>query len=176
MFFIVFLLIAAFGIITIIFFLKVVEVSYPYFFWGAIYVPSLDEKVNRMIKFLEIKPGQKIADLGAGDGKLVIAAAKAGAEAYGYEINPFLVSLAKKNIKKAGLENKAFVYCKNLWSLDLRDFDAVVVYGMTHMMKKLEKKLEKELKPGARVVSNYFTLPAWKPDKIEDKVYLYIKK
>lgn len=176
MYFLIFLLIAVFVVLEVIFFLKMVEFLYPYLFWGAIYVPSSDEKVNKMMEFLEISPGQKIADLGAGDGKLVIAAAKAGAEAYGYEISPFLVSLAKKNIKKLGLENKAFVYCKNLWRQDLQNFDAVIVYGMTHMMKKLEKKLKRELKPGAKVVSNYFVLPTWKPDKAEDNIYLYVKK
>jgi ribosomal protein L11 methylase PrmA len=149
---------------------------YTYFFWGAIYVPTSEEKVEKMVKFLKIKPGQTVVDLGSGDGRLLIALAKAGANAYGYEINPLLVTSARKNIKKAGLGDKAFVYCKSLWRQDLKDFDAVVVYPMAHMMRKLEKKFERELKSGVKIVSNYFTLPTWKPDKVEDNVYLYIKK
>ena len=175
MYFLLVLLLIVFVIIFLVLFIKIIGYLYPYFFWGAIYVPTSNEKVEKMVNLLDIKPGQLAADLGAGDGRLVIALAKAGAKAYGYEINPFLVSLAKKNIKKAGLEDKAFVYLKSLWSQNLRGFDAVAVYGMRHMMGKLEKKFESELKPGAKIASNYFVLPTWKPDKIADKVYFYTK-
>lgn len=163
------------AVFVVAFLFKAIGYLYPYFFWGAIYVPTSDERVGKMIKLLEIKPGQTAVDLGAGDGRMVIALASKGVKAYGCEINPFLVSRARKNIKKAGLEGKAFIYCKNMWQEDLKNFDAVVVYGMRHMMKKLQKKLEKELKPGARVVSNYFVFPDWKPDKSEDKIFLYKK-
>jgi len=69
---------------------------YPFLFWGAVYVPTEDSRAKRMIEFLDIRPGEKIIDLGAGDGRLVIAAANAGAEAHGYEISSALVRLAKK--------------------------------------------------------------------------------
>ena len=124
----------------------------------------------------KIKPGQIVVDLGAGEGRLMIALAKAGATVHGYEINPFLVAKAKENIKKVGLENEVFIFCKNLWKQDLKEFDAVAIYPMGHMMKKLEKKFENELKPGTKVVSNYFTFPNWKPARAENNVYLYIKK
>lgn len=149
---------------------------YTYFFWGAIYVPTEEERVKKMVEFLEVKPGQLIVDLGAGDGRLLIALAKAGAIAYGYEVNPLLVKKARKSIKEAGLENKAFIYRKNLWNQDLYEFDAVVVFGMKHMMKKLENKFKKELKPGVKIVSNYFTLPTWRPSREENKIYLYINR
>ena len=79
-------------------------------------------------------------------------------------------------IKKAGYEKRAFVYHKNLWKQDLKNFDSVVFFGMKHMMKKLEYKFEKELKPGTKVVSKYFMLPTWEVDVAVDDVYLYIKK
>ena len=158
-----------------IFLFKIIEYCYSYFFWGAIYVSTTEEKVKQMISILDLKGKQKAVDLGSGDGRLVIALAKAGIVAYGYEINPFLVSIANKNIKNAGVEGKAFVYHKNLWKENLGEFDVVVIYPMAHMMKKLEKKLEKELKPGAQVVSNYFTFPKWQHAKKENNVYLYIK-
>ena len=159
-----------------VFIIKIWGYVYPFLFWGAIYVPTSEEEVEKMVKLLGIKPGQKVIDLGAGDARLLIALAKAGAYSYGYEINPFLVMRAIKNIQKAGLGDRAFIYWKSMWSQDLKDFDAVVVYGMEHIMKKLEKKFEKELKPGAKIVSNYFALPTWKPERAEDNIYLYTKK
>jgi len=168
-------LVFSFAIILFLFCKKFWGLIYPFLFWGAIYVPTKPERVEKMIEFLDIKPGQMIADLGAGDGRLLIAAANKGAKAYGYEINPILVSAARKNIRKAGVEDKALIFCKNLWHQDLRDFDSVVVYGMGHMMGGLEKKFNKELKHGAKVVSNYFVFPKWKPEHHKDKIYFYIK-
>ncbi|MFH1423719.1 MAG: methyltransferase domain-containing protein [Candidatus Nealsonbacteria bacterium] len=147
----------------------------PFLFWGAIYVSSKEEKIKKIIKLAEIKPGEKAVDLGAGDGRLVIALAKKGAEAHGYEINPALVWRARRNINKAGLKRKAFIHWKNFWNEDLFEFDIIAVYGFDYVMKKLEKKLERELKNNARVVSNTFCFPTWPQIKDEDGVYLYKK-
>ena len=165
-----------FGAIALVFLKKIWGSAYSYFFWGAINIPTTEKRVEQMIGFLNLDSIKKAADLGSGDGRLVIALARAGVEAHGYEINPFLVLLARKNIKKAGLENKAFVYFKNFWLEDLGKFDAVIVYGMKHMMKKMEKKFEKELRPGTQIVSNYFALPTWHLDKENERIYLYVKK
>ena len=145
------------------------------FFWGAVYLPTKKEAVEKMIELAKIKPGEKAVDLGAGDGRLVIALAKADIEAHGYEINPILILLAKINIYKAGLKGKAFIHFKNFWQEDLSRFDIVVVFGIGHIMEKLEKKLDKELKKGARVVSNSFTFPNWRLSKKENGVFLYEK-
>lgn len=155
-------------------FFRLLEVLLPIIFRGAIYVPTKEKRIQKMIDFLEIRPGEKAVDLGAGDGRLVVALAKAGAEAYGYEINPFLVSRARKNIRKAGLEGRAFIHQKNFWKEDLSQFDVVTLYGITHIMKKLEDKLRKELKPNARVASNAFNFPTWEYSKKEGAVYLYL--
>ena len=175
-FYLIILLFLSLTIVALVFLIKIFGWLYTFLFWGAIYVPTKKEGIDKMVEFLEIKPRQVIADLGAGDGRLLIALAKAGAIAYGYEINPFLVDRARKNIKEAGLEDRAFVYLRNLWHTNLNDFDGIVVFGMKHMMKRLEKKFEKELKPGAKVVSNHFPLPNWTPEKKADEVYLYVGK
>ena len=94
-----------------------------YYFWlfvfpllrGGPYVPSNREIVERMIGMAGVRPGEKAVDLGSGDGRVVIALARAGAEAYGFEINPFLVSWSRRNIKKAGLEGKAFIIKRSFW-------------------------------------------------------------
>lgn len=143
---------------------------------GAYFAPTLKKEIERMVSLSGVKPGDKAVDLGSGDGRLVIALAKAGAEAHGYEINPLLVLIAKINIKMAGLSGKAFSHWKNFWELDLSEFNVVTVFGITYMMKKLETKLKKELKPGSKIVSNYFIFPDWQHSKKESNAYLYEKK
>ena len=174
--FLLWILLICFLTIAVSLLIKIVESAYPYFFWGAIYVPTTEKRVKQMIGLLDLKIARKAVDLGAGDGRLVIALAKAGVEAHGFEINPFLVSRAQKKIRKAGLDGKAFMHRKNLWHENLGEFDVVVLYAMKHMMKKLEKKFDSELSVGAIVISNYFTFPNWTPKKSEDNIYLYIKK
>ncbi|OGZ62868.1 MAG: hypothetical protein A2998_03270 [Candidatus Staskawiczbacteria bacterium RIFCSPLOWO2_01_FULL_37_25b] len=147
----------------------------PYFFWGAIYVPTAKNRIDTIVSFAENCRGLKVADLGSGDGRLLVAFAKKGAVVFGYEINPFLVSKSRKNIIKEGLENKAFVFNKSFWHQDLSGFDVIVVYGMVHVMGRLEKKMQRELKNGARVVSHAFVFPHWNCVKKENNIYLYIK-
>lgn len=139
------------------------------------FVPSAQDRLDTMIELSEVKTGQKSVDLGSGDGRVVIAMAKAGAEAHGYEVNPKLVAEAQKNITEEGLEGKAFIHEMNFWDGDLSDFDVISVYGITSIMDRLEKKCQSELKSGAKVVSNYFTFPDWQPAVVKEKVYLYKK-
>lgn len=129
-----------------------------------------------MVSLANVKPGEKAVDLGSGDGRVVIAMAKQGIEAHGYEINPLLVILSRRNIKKAGVSDKVFVHWQSFWNKNLSEFDIITVYGISYMMKKLETKLKKELKLNARVVSNYFIFSDWQPEKRENNVYVYVKK
>ncbi len=145
-------------------------------FRGAPFVPSRKRTVKDMISLAKIQPGQKAADLGSGDGRIVIALAKAGAEAHGYELNPFLVLWSRWRIWRVGLEKKAFIHRKNFWHENLSSFNAITLYGISHIMKRLEKKLQEELRPGARIVSNAFSFPNWKPSKKEGSLYLYENK
>lgn len=143
---------------------------------GPPFVASGDIKLKAMLELANIMKGQKVADLGSGNGKVVIAFAKQGAQAYGYEINPFLVFLSKYRIKKLGLQKKACVYCKNLWNVDLKEFDVIVIYGIPYMMKQLEEKIQKEATAGTKIISNNFTFPNWKIKRQLDVVKLYIKE
>lgn len=139
------------------------------------FVPSSTDRLNTMIELSGVKPGQKTLDLGSGDGRVVIAMAKAGAEAHGFEVDPKLIEEARKNIAKEGLEGRAFIHSKNFWDSNLGEYDVITVYGITSIMGRLENKLKSELKQDALVVSNYFTFPNWEPQKVKDKVYLYKK-
>ena len=140
---------------------------------GAFFAPSGKKLTDKMVALAIIKPGEKALDLGSGDGSQVISLAKAGAKAYGYEINPLLVWWSQYRLWQAGLKGKAFIYTKNFWQADLSDFDVIIIFGIPYMMKKMEKKLMQELKPGARVISNAFPFPNWQHSKREGNLYLY---
>lgn len=142
---------------------------------GAPYLPSKKRQIEAMLKLAEIKLGDKVVDFGSGDGRLLIEAAKAGADCLGYEINPFLVWWSRKKIKKLKLNNKIRIIWKNFWKADVSQVDSIVLFGAQHIMKILERKLRKELKPGARVISLIYKFPNWLPIKEKDGVYLYQK-
>ena len=131
-----------------------------------------------MIELAKIKKGEKVYDLGSGDGRLVIMAAKKGARAIGFEINPFLVLISWVRILLAGVRKNAKIKWRNFWGQDISDADVVLLYLITQYMERMEKKLKAELKPGARVVSYTFKFPTWQHsfyDK-ENTLYVYEKK
>jgi cyclopropane fatty-acyl-phospholipid synthase-like methyltransferase len=142
-------------------------------FTGAHYVPTSHEKIVRMLRLAQLLPGERLVDIGSGDGRLVIEAAQEGAKAYGFELNPILVWWSHRKIRAAQLVN-AEIYWKDFWRQDFSDFDVVTVYGIPHIMGLLEKKLLRELRPGARVVSNSFPFPTWK-GQAEGGVFVYVK-
>lgn len=139
------------------------------------YVPSSWERLKTMIELAAVEPGERTLDLGSGDGRVVIAMAKLGAEAYGYEINSDLVREARENIENENISNRAFIFNKDYWFEDLSSFDIVTIYGITGVMERLEKKLRNELKSGAKVVSNFFTFPTWPHTYKKNDIYVYYK-
>ncbi len=138
------------------------------------YIPT-DKKTVKDIQKLanKNKNKQKAVDLGSGDGRIVIALAKAGYEAHGYEINPLLILRSRRKIKKLGLENKAYIHWGNFWEKDLASFDLVVVYGITYVMQDLKNKFLKELKKNAIFICNTYTFKDWNYVKQSGKAYLY---
>lgn len=170
MFFYIYLVFSLFLIIALILFIVYFGVT---FFTGAPFAPSTPKKIKIMMSYISQNDIKKAADLGSGDGRIIIALAKQGIEAHGYEINPFMVWWSRIKIKKLGLEDKAFIHRKSIWDVDYSEFDCVVVFGILYMMDKLEKKLKNDLNKGTIVISNFFELPNWKYDKQIDGVLLY---
>ena len=158
----------AFAILFSIFFL------WPFLF-GAPFEPTSEKKLKKMIKLARVRKGDRAVDLGSGDGRIVIALAREGAEAHGYEINPFLVLLSRYKIKKAGLKGKAFIHWKNFWKSNFRKYNIVMLFQFHTIMERLGKKLRKELKPKSRIVSYYWKFPNWRPSKKIENIRLYIK-
>ncbi|EKD65056.1 MAG: hypothetical protein ACD_50C00204G0002 [uncultured bacterium] len=140
---------------------------------GAPFVPASRKNVETMVQLTGVAKGDKTVDLGSGDGRVVIAMAKQGVIAHGYEINPFLVLWSRLMILKNGLRGKAFIHWGSFWQVDLSSYDIVTLYGISYIMGKFEEKLKRELKPGAKVASNIFKFPSWRHLKEKNGVYLY---
>ncbi len=142
---------------------------------GAVYFPTTREAVDSMVGLARPKAGERIADLGSGDGRVLMAFARQGIEAHGYEVNPLLVWKSQWAIRRAGLDGKAFVHWESFWPANLAEFDIISVYGIPYIMKPLSEKLSRELKPGSRVVSNIYTMPGWQASEKERSVSLYVR-
>lgn len=163
------------GILIITFYVIALYLLLRPLIYGAVYYRTDNPNLEIIKRFAGMLPGESAVDLGSGDGKILIAFAKAGAIIHGYEINPLLVWASRFGIKRLRLEKNATVHYESLWKADLGKFDVIIIYGMPYMMNKLEKKLDREAKPGARVISNISKLPHWQPIKQENGVRLYIR-
>ncbi len=140
---------------------------------GAIYDPSTPDQTLRMVEMAAVAVGEKAADLGSGDGRVVIALARAGAEAHGFEINPFLVMRSRANIRRAGLQGKAFIHWGSFWRADLSRFRLITVFQVGFIMGRLEAKVKRELAPGSRIVSHHWRFPSLPQDRLRGDIYLY---
>jgi len=159
--------------IALVFFIILVTVLYTVFY-GAPFVVTDRKTVKRVVELSGVEKGDKVVDLGSGDGRIVIAFAKLGVEAHGYEINPLLVLLSLIKLRALNLK-KARFYLSSFWKINLTEYDIVVVYGISYIMTKLEDKLEKELKKGTKVITHAYKLPTWKIQKSEKGVFFYVK-
>jgi SAM-dependent methyltransferase len=130
------------------------------------YVPTTDAAVDAMLKLADIKPSDVVYDLGCGDGRIVIAAAKKfGTRGVGVDIDPARIREANENAKKAGVEKLVRFEEKDLFQADIHDANVVMLFLLNSVNLKLRPKLLQELKPGTRIVSNTFDMGDWKPDK-----------
>ena len=124
--------------------------------------------VRQMLVLSELKPGETFYDLGSGDGRAVIMAAKDfGAKAVGVELREDLTKRALSTIYERGLERRAQILQGDIFKVDLSSADVVFLYLTTSANEKVKAKLESELRPGARVVSHDYEILGWKPYKID---------
>jgi SAM-dependent methyltransferase len=130
------------------------------------YVPTTDAAVQAMLKLADVKKTDVVYDLGCGDGRIVVAAAKSfGARGVGIDINPQRVQEAKDNAKKAGVENLVKFEINDLFKADIHEATVVTLFLLPDVNMRLRPKLLQELQPGTRIVSNTFDMGDWKPDK-----------
>lgn len=135
----------------------------------APYYPTPEIVVEKMLQFGGLKAGEKMFDLGSGDGRIVIAAAKKfKANAVGVEFDDALVKQSSEKIKSLGLASLASIIHGDLLKQDYSSADLLTVYLLPMSNDKVTPILEKQLKKGARIVAHDFEFSAWKPDKIQD--------
>ena len=133
----------------------------------VMYVPTPQAVVDAMLQLAEVKSTDVVYDLGSGDGRIVITAARQyGARGVGVEIDPELVKKAVANAEAAGVSDRVRFVTQNLFNADISEATVVTLYLLQSINERLRPKLVRELKPGARVVSHVFNMgPEWPPDK-----------
>lgn len=152
----------------------------------APYVPSPPQVVQKMLNLAELRAGEVFFDLGAGDGRTVVMAAKDfGARAVGVELREDLVKRALSTIYEQSLQGRTTIVNGDMFNVDLASADVVFLYLTTSANEKIKPKLESELRRGVRIVSHDYEIVGWNPARVEDycenqalgypshKLYLY---
>jgi SAM-dependent methyltransferase len=143
----------------------------------VVWVPTPEALVAKMLDLAKVTPDDYVIDLGSGDGRIVIAAARRGAKALGIEYNPDMVALARLNAEKAGVSGRASFLQADIFQTDFSQATVLTMYLLPDLNLKLRPKVL-DLKPGTRVVTNAFTMGDWDPDEtaeIEGRTaYLWI--
>jgi SAM-dependent methyltransferase len=133
----------------------------------VVWVPTPDALVQRMLDIAKVTPNDYVIDLGSGDGRTVIAAAKRGATAHGIEFNPDMVKLAQAAARREGVTDKATFEQADLFTkiAELRKADVITMFLLSSINLRLRPELL-ELRPGTRIVSNTFRMADWEPDEV----------
>ena len=130
------------------------------------YVPTTNDAVEAMLKLADVTSSDTVFDLGCGDGRIVIAAAKQrGARGVGIDIDPGRISESRTNAKKAGVEKRVRFEENDVFEADIHEATVVTLFLLPELNLKLLPKLLRDLKPGTRIVSNTFDMGDWQADK-----------
>jgi SAM-dependent methyltransferase len=142
------------------------------------YIPSTTLAVDEMLRVADVKPGDFVVDLGSGDGRIVIAAARDyGARGLGIDIDPMLIEESTENARKAGVADRVTFRQGDALKADIREATVVTLYLLPNLVERLKPVLLKQLKPGTRIVAHDFPFSDWKPDRqvtISKNYYLYV--
>ena len=130
----------------------------------VVWVPTPQALVDRMLDMAKVTPRDFVMDLGSGDGRTVITAAKRGAKAVGIECNPDMVTLSQKNAEKEGVSQRATFMKADLFETDFSKATVITMFLLPDINVKLRPRILR-LKPGTRVVSNTFTMADWQADE-----------
>jgi hypothetical protein len=130
----------------------------------VVWVPTPQPLVEKMLDLAKVTPQDFVIDLGSGDGRTVITAAKRGARSLGIEYNPDMVELSKNNATKAGVGDKATFVKADLFESDFSKAQVITMFLLPSINMKLRPKIL-EMKPGTRIVSNSFDMEDWQPDE-----------
>jgi len=143
---------------------------------GAPWVPANMNKIRKMLEMVAIKRGEVLYDLGSGDGRIVIEAAKMyKARAIGIELDPIRVLMSRLNLKFNKVDNYAEIRQANFFDVRLNNANIITMYLLPKTVNKLKSKFKRELKSGSRIVSLQFPLKNWRPVKFdrENEIFVY---
>lgn len=133
------------------------------------YVPTDEPVVMAMLRFAGVTSNDVVYDLGCGDGRIVIAAAKhCGARGVGVDIDPLRITESRENAAKAGLGDRVRFLCQSFFDADISPATVLMLYLLPSINIKLRPKLLTELRPGTRIIANQFEIGGWKPDMTAD--------
>jgi SAM-dependent methyltransferase len=132
----------------------------------VIWVPTPERAVDRMMMLARVSTEDFVIDLGSGDGRIVIAAARLGARGFGVDLNPDMVRLAEQRAREAGVEERAKFFVRDIFKTDLRQASVVTLYLLPELNVKLRPALLK-LAPGTRIVANAFDMGEWEADDVD---------
>jgi ribosomal protein L11 methylase PrmA len=143
------------------------------------YVPTPEPVVNAMLKLAQVKRGDVLYDLGSGDGRIVIAAAKRyGVRGTGVDIDPRRIDEANANARKAGVAGRVRFLNRDLFAIDFSEATVVTLYLLPRINLQLRPKLLAELRPGTRIISHGFDMGDWQPERVVEvgssTIYLWI--
>ena len=131
----------------------------------VIYVPTRQAVVDAMLKVANVNASDVVYDLGCGDGRIVVTAAKLGARGIGIDIDPKRVAEANENVKKSGVGDRVKILNQDLFTTDLSEASVVTLYLLPSLNLKLRPTLWRTLKPGTRIVSHDFDMGDWKAEQ-----------
>lgn len=145
------------------------------FLHNPVFIPSHADQLNDALSLFSVRKGMRMIDLGSGDGTVLLALAKRFPQAKitGVDINPKLVWDSRTQIQQQGLAARVTVHIKNLWRVELAQFDRVYLYGSSYIMEELEQKVKLEMRPGSQLVSVRFPFSTLKPIKTKGEALLY---
>jgi tRNA G37 N-methylase Trm5 len=132
----------------------------------VIYVPTRQTVVDAMLNVAKVKAGDVVYDLGCGDGRIVVSAAKLGARGIGIDIDPQRVAEANVNAQRNGVGDRVTILNQDLFTTDFSDANVVTLYLLPYLNLKLRPILWKTLKPGTRIVSHDFDMGDWQPEQV----------
>lgn len=141
----------------------------------VVYEPTPRGVVETMLDMSGVGPGDIVYDLGCGDGRIVVAAARRGASGVGIEIDPRLVEWARANVQAERVDERVTIRNQDLFLTDLSPASVIALYILPEMNRRLRPKLLRELKAGSRVVANGFEVPGWQPDRVVDVPTRYLR-
>ena len=163
-------------ILILIFFLVLASIVILPVFFGAPWHPLSDENINRIIKFANLEPGETFCDLGSGDGRVLIAAARENClRGVGVEIDPIKVWLSRCFITAAKLTDKVRIFRGNMYDFDVSEADVIYLYLTHQALDRLFPEILDRVKPSVRIVCYRFCIRNMEPVKVnEDKnLFLY---